>query len=331
MTLAAIAARQVGRPVKLVLTRKQMFFTTGHRPRTLQRVALGATPDGKLTSLIHEGTGETSRYEQFIEALTVRLELHVFLPERAHPLPAGAARYRHAQPHARPRRGERHLRARMRHGRAVLRARHRPDRAAPPQRAGDRRRREQAVLQPLADEMLRSWRRALRLVAAGSRAALDARRPAADRHGHGVCDLSRLSQPGERAGAPAAGRHCRGRGGRERHGAGHLHVDDAGRGRMLGAAGGAGPLQPRALGFSARAAARRLADDGLGRVGDPRRLHRGAGGGRQARRRGPALAGLRRRARRRRMARGPPAPPRRCLAGPALSRHRGERRRADRG
>ncbi|PVE21744.1 acylaldehyde oxidase [Microvirga sp. KLBC 81] len=69
VTLAAMAARQVGRPVKLVLTRKQMFFTTGHRPRTLQRVALGATRDGKITGIIHEGTGETSRYEQFTEAL----------------------------------------------------------------------------------------------------------------------------------------------------------------------------------------------------------------------------------------------------------------------
>jgi xanthine dehydrogenase YagR molybdenum-binding subunit len=69
VTLAAMVARQVGRPAKLVLTRKQMFFTTGHRPRTLQRVALGATTDGRLTSLIHEGTGETSRYEQFTEAL----------------------------------------------------------------------------------------------------------------------------------------------------------------------------------------------------------------------------------------------------------------------
>lgn len=70
VTLAAIAARHVSRPVKLVLTRKQMSFTTGHRPRTLQRLALGATPDGKITSFIHEGTGETSRYEQFVEALT---------------------------------------------------------------------------------------------------------------------------------------------------------------------------------------------------------------------------------------------------------------------
>jgi xanthine dehydrogenase YagR molybdenum-binding subunit len=70
VTLAAMAARQVGRPVKLALTRKQMFFTTGHRPRTLQRMALGATADGKLTSIVHEGTGETSRYEEFMEALT---------------------------------------------------------------------------------------------------------------------------------------------------------------------------------------------------------------------------------------------------------------------
>ncbi|HSF21505.1 MAG TPA: xanthine dehydrogenase family protein molybdopterin-binding subunit [Burkholderiales bacterium] len=70
VTLAAMGARQVGRPVKLVLTRKQMFFTTGHRPRTLQRVALGATQGGKLTSVIHEGTGETSRYERYVEALT---------------------------------------------------------------------------------------------------------------------------------------------------------------------------------------------------------------------------------------------------------------------
>jgi xanthine dehydrogenase YagR molybdenum-binding subunit len=38
-------------------------------PTTVQR-ALGASPDGKVTSLIHKGTGETSRYEQCIEGLT---------------------------------------------------------------------------------------------------------------------------------------------------------------------------------------------------------------------------------------------------------------------
>ena len=70
VTLAALAARQVGRPVKLVLSRRQMFFTTGHRPRTRQRVAVGAAADGRLAAIIHEGFGETSRYEEFIEALT---------------------------------------------------------------------------------------------------------------------------------------------------------------------------------------------------------------------------------------------------------------------
>ena len=44
--LAAAAARKLGRPVKLVLSRKMMFQTVGHRPRTQQRVRLGATPDG---------------------------------------------------------------------------------------------------------------------------------------------------------------------------------------------------------------------------------------------------------------------------------------------
>jgi xanthine dehydrogenase YagR molybdenum-binding subunit len=53
-----------------MLTRKQMFYTTGHRPRSMQRVALGAGADGKLSAIVHEGTAETSRYEQFVEALT---------------------------------------------------------------------------------------------------------------------------------------------------------------------------------------------------------------------------------------------------------------------
>ena len=70
VTIAAIAARHVNRAVKLVLTRRQMFYTTGHRPRSMQRVALGAGTDGKLSAIVHEGTAETSRYEQFVEALT---------------------------------------------------------------------------------------------------------------------------------------------------------------------------------------------------------------------------------------------------------------------
>ena len=52
--LAAAAARQVGKPVKLVISRKMMFQSVGHRTRTQQRVRLGATPEGKLVSLQHD-------------------------------------------------------------------------------------------------------------------------------------------------------------------------------------------------------------------------------------------------------------------------------------
>src|SRR5213593_2345518 len=52
--LAVAAARQLGKPVKVVVSRKMMFQTVGHRPRTQQRVRLGATPDGKLVSLQHD-------------------------------------------------------------------------------------------------------------------------------------------------------------------------------------------------------------------------------------------------------------------------------------
>src|SRR2546425_732380 len=61
--LAAAAARQLGKPVKLVVSRKMMFQTVGHRARTQQRVRLGATPDGKLVSLQHDYVYERSMLE----------------------------------------------------------------------------------------------------------------------------------------------------------------------------------------------------------------------------------------------------------------------------
>jgi len=54
--LAATAARKVNRPVKLMLTRKQMFTSCGHRPRTEQAMVLAAGKDGKLKALSHETT-----------------------------------------------------------------------------------------------------------------------------------------------------------------------------------------------------------------------------------------------------------------------------------
>jgi xanthine dehydrogenase YagR molybdenum-binding subunit len=65
--LAAAAARVVGRPVKLVLTRAQMATLAGHRPETVQTLALGATKDGKLTALRHATTSTTSPLADFVE------------------------------------------------------------------------------------------------------------------------------------------------------------------------------------------------------------------------------------------------------------------------
>ncbi len=67
VTLAAMAARRAGRPVRLELTRRQLFTAIGFRPETRQRVALGADRDGRLTAMIHEVTGQTSTYEEFAE------------------------------------------------------------------------------------------------------------------------------------------------------------------------------------------------------------------------------------------------------------------------
>jgi len=67
--LAILGALHLRRSVRVVLTRQQMF-TFGHRPEIWQRVRLGAQPDGKLTALIHEAVGETSRVNDFTEMVT---------------------------------------------------------------------------------------------------------------------------------------------------------------------------------------------------------------------------------------------------------------------
>ena len=69
VTLAALAARHVQRPVKLTLTRRDMQGGTGYRPRTVQRLFLGADRAGRLLGIYHEGIAETSRYEQYTESL----------------------------------------------------------------------------------------------------------------------------------------------------------------------------------------------------------------------------------------------------------------------
>lgn len=52
--LASLAARQVRRPVKLMLPRPLIFNNTTHRPATVQRLRIGAQRDGKITAIAHE-------------------------------------------------------------------------------------------------------------------------------------------------------------------------------------------------------------------------------------------------------------------------------------
>jgi len=78
--LAVAAARKLGRPVKLALTRKQLFTSNGHRSETEQRVALGAGADGKLTSIIHESISHTSMFDTFVEPCPVATSMMYATP-----------------------------------------------------------------------------------------------------------------------------------------------------------------------------------------------------------------------------------------------------------
>lgn len=68
--IGVMAARAVKRPVKLWLPRRQLFFTNGHRPETEQRVALGATQDGRLVSIIHDTICQGNAINDFNERST---------------------------------------------------------------------------------------------------------------------------------------------------------------------------------------------------------------------------------------------------------------------
>lgn len=67
VALAAMAARLVRRPVKLLATRPQMFAWIGHRPQTEQRVAIGADRSGSLLAVTHEVLTETSIADEYVE------------------------------------------------------------------------------------------------------------------------------------------------------------------------------------------------------------------------------------------------------------------------
>lgn len=67
-TAVVAIAKKIGRPLKLVMTRPQMFQLVGHRPYTVQTINMGADKDGKLIGIAHAATAETASYEDFTEA-----------------------------------------------------------------------------------------------------------------------------------------------------------------------------------------------------------------------------------------------------------------------
>ena len=66
---ACIAAKKLNRPVKLVLTRPQMFSLIGYRPQSWQKVNIAADAEGNFLSINHEAISSTSRYEDFREGI----------------------------------------------------------------------------------------------------------------------------------------------------------------------------------------------------------------------------------------------------------------------
>ena len=66
--LAVLAAQEMKRSVRVVLTRQQMF-SFGHRPASRHQIALGADKTGKLLALKHAAVAETSRFEDYIEVV----------------------------------------------------------------------------------------------------------------------------------------------------------------------------------------------------------------------------------------------------------------------
>ena len=113
--LGVMAARMVGRPVKLVLRREQMFGPVGHRAPTRQTLRMGADDDGKLTALDHRTKTASSSFDDFFEPASDASHTLYASPAIATSHEAVRTRHRNAALHARTRRGDGLDRARKRH------------------------------------------------------------------------------------------------------------------------------------------------------------------------------------------------------------------------
>jgi xanthine dehydrogenase YagR molybdenum-binding subunit len=80
--LTVMAAQAAGRPVKLALTRQQMFAVVGYRTPTIQRIRLGADHTGRLTAIAHDVVEQTSTIQEFAEQTAVATRMMYAAPNR---------------------------------------------------------------------------------------------------------------------------------------------------------------------------------------------------------------------------------------------------------
>jgi xanthine dehydrogenase YagR molybdenum-binding subunit len=82
VVVAAMAAQQLGRPVKLAVTRQQMWTLTGYRTPTIQRLQLGCDEAGHLTAIAHDVVEQTSFVDEFAEQTAVVTRMLYASPNR---------------------------------------------------------------------------------------------------------------------------------------------------------------------------------------------------------------------------------------------------------
>ncbi|KXV15247.1 acylaldehyde oxidase [Caballeronia megalochromosomata] len=83
VVLAAMAAKQTGRPVKLVLERPQMFGMIGNRPYTEQRIQVSARDDGVMTGMRHDVISTTSTFEDWTESSAIVTRMLYAVPNQS--------------------------------------------------------------------------------------------------------------------------------------------------------------------------------------------------------------------------------------------------------
>ncbi len=117
VVLAAMAAKQLNRPVKLELRRPQMFGMLGFRSETRQAVTAGLAKDGTLTALSHETIAHTSSFDEYAETASMPARMLYQTPNNATDAQAREVGHGYAFIYAGSRRSSGDVWARGRHGR----------------------------------------------------------------------------------------------------------------------------------------------------------------------------------------------------------------------